>query len=84
MRRLQAALQGDVEFQCGGCLLCFRGKKELERHQDKNCCPATNGSDRVIAHKIFGFTLDEKLFSCHLGCNTYVTEVKREMALHLL
>ena len=39
---------------------------------------------KVDMHKIFGLTLDGRLYSCHLGCNSYVTYSRTDMARHLL
>ena len=84
MKKLQYALQGAVELQCTACMICFNSEKDRDRHIEKNSCPAIHDSYISTKHKIFGFTLDDRTFSCHLGCNNYSTQFKKQMADHLL
>jgi len=84
IKKLQYALQGNVVFQCEGCLMCHFNATHKKAHLRLNRCPAYKVDFKPDMHKIFGLTLDNRLFSCHLGCNHYITNSRPDMCRHLL
>ena len=48
-------------------------------------CNKTNMKWKVKKNvNVFGFSVDNKTFECHLGCKNYSTRQKQQMANHLL
>ena len=78
--KIKSALTGDVDI-CPDCLFKSETKAHIKQHI-RNNCPSKVKTGRS-QQKIYGFTLDDKTFHCHLGCS-YFTSMKRDMSRHLI
>ena len=70
------------------CSHCFHQPSKnsgLKKHIENHCPALKPGSQPKLLHqKIFGFTVDDQTFTCHLGCDLYVTPSRTDMARHLV
>jgi hypothetical protein len=86
-----------MDLVCQLCWNHFSNKQSLWKHKAHTCLVSrkyimpndSKESKLSLSHRkdnitLFGFTLDNDWFTCHIGCTNWATREHREMAKHLL
>lgn len=82
LRHAFGIIDKNFSFVCEFCLNIFPRPSLVRKHQNTRCPKLTGKTNHL--YMITGFTLDNRTYVCHIGCNDFQTDNRKHMVKHLI